>query len=150
MTALMAVLAALAGRIVGRVGVRRSAVVGFVVATVGAATLVPSGAGASPASLSVRFAVMGIGFGLVSAPLTLTAVGDIPERLREAASSTYNAVRQVGAVVSVAVLGAIAPVGVANLQTRLAAAVVLTSALLAGAALLVAVLLPPARLHADL
>jgi DHA2 family methylenomycin A resistance protein-like MFS transporter len=138
MTALMAVLASMAGRIVGRFGVRWTAVFGFAVATVGAATLVDSGAGASPASLSARFAVMGLGFGLVSAPLTMTAVGDIPAPLRETAASAYNAVRQVGAVVSVAVLGAIAPVGagVSNLEGRLAAAVVLTSLLLAGAALL--------------
>src|SRR5262249_41774571 len=120
MTALMAVLASMAGRIVGRFGVRLTAVFGFAVATVGAATLVDSGTGASPASLSARFAVMGLGFGLVSAPLTMTAVGDIPGPLRETAASAYNAVRQVGAVVSVAVLGAIAPVGagVANLDVR--------------------------------
>jgi EmrB/QacA subfamily drug resistance transporter len=150
MTALMAVLAALAGRIIGRFGVRNTAVAGFVLATIGAATLIDAGSGASPTSLAVRFALMGLGFGLVSAPLTLTAVGDIPEALREPASSTYNAVRQVGAVVSVAVLGAIAPVGVPDIETRLAAAVVLTTVLLAATAVLLHAMLRPGLLHADL
>jgi EmrB/QacA subfamily drug resistance transporter len=141
MTASMAVLAVLAGRIVAVVGVRVIAVTGLLIAAAGCLLLVTAGPLVSTAGLSVRFVVLGIGFGLVSAPLTVTAVSAVPASMTGIASSIYNAMRQVGAVVGVAVLGAIASIGGVGSTHRIQVAMLFTSVLLVMSAALVAVLL---------
>jgi DHA2 family methylenomycin A resistance protein-like MFS transporter len=143
MTASMAVLAVLAGRIVAAIGVRIVSVAGLVVAAVGCLTLVAAGPLVTTAGLSARFVVLGVGFGLVSAPLTVTAVSAVPADDTGIASSIYNTMRQVGAVVGVAVLGAIASIGGVGSTHRVQEAMLFTSALLLLSAATVAILLTP-------
>lgn len=141
MTGSMAVLAVLAGRLVAAMGVRRIAVSGLFVSAAGAASLVFTDSSVSTGGLSARFALIGIGFGLVSAPLTVTAVSALPGELTAIASSIYNAMRQVGAVVGVAVLGAIASIGGRGSGHRVHEAMVLTTGLLLACAVALMVLL---------
>jgi EmrB/QacA subfamily drug resistance transporter len=61
--------------------------------------------------------VLGLGIGLVFAPLTTIAMFKVPERLTGAASGTFNTMRQVGAVAGTAAVGAL-------LQNRLASSLV--------------------------
>jgi MFS family permease len=74
--------------------------------------------------------VVGLGIGLVFAPLTTIAMDNVPERLVGAASGTLNTMRQVGSVIGTATVGAL-------LQIRLVAS--LTSVATAHASVL-----PPA------
>jgi DHA2 family methylenomycin A resistance protein-like MFS transporter len=140
MTISMAVLAVLAGRLVAAVGVRLLVVTGLVIAAAGSVTLIAAGPMVTTAGLAFRFAILGVGFGLVSAPLTVTAVSSLSPQLTGIASSVYNAMRQVGAVVGVAVLGAIAAVGGTGSTHRVHQAAALGATLLAASALAIAVL----------
>jgi EmrB/QacA subfamily drug resistance transporter len=71
--------------------------------------------------------LLGLGIGLVFAPLTTIAMHKVPERLAGAASGTLNTMRQVGSVAGTAAVGAL-------LQNRLASS--LTSQATAHAAAL--------------
>ena len=141
MTASMAILAVLAGRMIAAVGVRVLAVTGLVISTVGSISLVTAGQSVATIGLGARFAILGIGFGLVSAPLTVTAVAALPSELTGIASSIYNAMRQVGAVMGVAILGAIAAAGRSGAGHGVHDAVIVTAALLLASATALAVLL---------
>lgn len=107
LTAVMAVLAPLAGRAVALLGVRLVVVVGFLIAAAGTTSLALLPAAAGAGGLVWRFVITGAGFGLMSAPLTAAAVGSLPRSSGGLASSVYNTFRQVGAVLGVALLGAV-------------------------------------------
>jgi MFS transporter, DHA2 family, methylenomycin A resistance protein len=145
MTASMAILAVLAGRMVAAVGVRVLTSTGLVISTAGATTLVTASQSVTTLGLGARFAILGIGFGLVSAPLTVTAVSALPAELTGIASSIYNAMRQVGAVMGVAVLGAIATADRSGASQGVHEAVIVTAALLLVSAAVLAYMLRQQR-----
>jgi MFS transporter, DHA2 family, methylenomycin A resistance protein len=102
-----AVATVLAGKLVGRIGERVPLVLGLVIA--GAATLgllrlqLRTGIGA----IWWNFALLGAGIGLCGTPMSTIAMSAVDVPRAGMASAVLNAVRQVGQVFGVAVLGAL-------------------------------------------
>jgi MFS family permease len=98
----------LSGRLVGRFGARPSLLVAGVMLT--AATLLLTGLTASTPvwRLVAMFAVFGIGFAMVNAPVTTAAVSGMPTDRAGAASAVASTSRQVGVSIGVALCGSLA------------------------------------------
>lgn len=146
-TATIMVIAPLAGILAGRIGVRPVVLTGMalqatallwigIVATltVPYTTLLPA------------FILGGLGMGLTFAPLSSSVVNAVPAHLEGQASGGYNAIRELGGVFGIAILGAIFQ-HVATLPTATAFVDGFRTAVFAGAAIvtlgvLLAVLLP--------
>ncbi|WP_019970580.1 MFS transporter [Mycobacterium sp. 141] len=98
----------LSGRLVGRFGSRPSLLVSGTMIT--AATLMLAGLSAhTPVwQLLVIFAVFGVGFSMVNAPITTTAVSGMPLDRAGAASAVASTSRQVGVSIGVALCGSVA------------------------------------------
>jgi MFS family permease len=99
-----------AGRWVARAGSRQPLVVGCALGALG--TLlgrveVGRGTSLSFGVLALALALAGLGFGITVVPLTSAVLSNVPARLSGMAASATNTARQLGAVVGVAVLGAI-------------------------------------------
>ncbi|ULP36030.1 MFS transporter [Mycolicibacterium rufum] len=102
------VFSPLSGRLVGRFGARPSLVVAGVLITA-ASTMLTFLTAATPVwSLLVVFAVFGIGFSMVNAPITNAAVGGMPLDRAGAASAVTSTSRQVGVSIGVALCGSVA------------------------------------------
>lgn len=112
----------LSGRLVGRYGSRPSLLVAgatITVATMMLATLT----GRTPVwQLLIMFAVFGIGFSMVNAPITTTAVSGMPLDRAGAASAVASTSRQVGVSVGVALCGSVAGGALADTGADFAAA----------------------------
>jgi EmrB/QacA subfamily drug resistance transporter len=116
------VFSPLSGRLVGRFGGRPSLLVAGVLIT--AASLMLTGLSASTpvwAMLTI-FAVFGIGFAMVNAPLTNAAVSGMPLDRAGAASAVTSTSRQIGVSIGVALCGLIAGSALAATATDFAAA----------------------------
>jgi EmrB/QacA subfamily drug resistance transporter len=102
------VFSPLSGRLVGRFGSRPSLLVAGTLIT--AATLMLAGLTATTAvwQLLTIFAVFGIGFALVNAPVTTAAVSGMPTDQAGAASAIASTSRQVGVSIGVALCGSVA------------------------------------------
>jgi EmrB/QacA subfamily drug resistance transporter len=98
----------LSGRMVGRFGSRPSLLVAGTLIT--AATLMLSRLTATTAvwQLLAIFAVFGIGFSMVNAPITNAAVSGMPTDRAGAASAVASTSRQIGVSVGVALCGSVA------------------------------------------
>ena len=100
----------LAGRWVARSGSRVPMIVGCAIAAVGmlvARIELAQGAGLTFVLLALALALAGLGFGVTVVPLTSAVLSHVPARHSGVAASATNTARQLGAVVGVAVLGAI-------------------------------------------
>jgi EmrB/QacA subfamily drug resistance transporter len=97
----------LSGRLVGRFGARPSLLVAGMLIT--AATLLLTRLTVTTAvwQLLVIFAVFGIGFSMVNAPITNAAVSGMPTDRAGAASAVASTSRQVGVSVGVALCGSV-------------------------------------------
>ena len=73
--------------------------------TAGAITLTGLSAGTSSLALVVSYLVFGIGFGLVNAPITNTAMSGMPRAQAGTAAAVASTSRQVGSSLGVAVIG---------------------------------------------
>ncbi|MFE1267847.1 MFS transporter [Streptomyces sp. NPDC058758] len=97
------------GRLVARIGPRAPATAGF--ALMGAGTLVQagttSGSAASVVAGSLGLLLLGFGISYALPSLVVAVMGAVPRELSGVASGALNSARQTGAVVGVAVLGAI-------------------------------------------
>lgn len=104
----------LSGRLVGRFGSRPSLLVAGV--TITAATLLLTRLSATtPVWLVlVIFAVFGIGFAMVNAPITTAAVSGMPLDRAGAASAVASTSRQVGVSIGVALCGSVAGTALAG------------------------------------
>lgn len=101
-------IAPFAGRLIGRVGERITAVVGLLVAAAGLALLALARPGSSyPALLLPAFLAWGAGLGLLTPALVAGAVSAVPERRSGLASAVNNTVRQAGGAIGIAVAGAV-------------------------------------------
>ncbi|CAM5552373.1 MFS transporter [Streptomyces abikoensis] len=118
MAVMCLVFAPLSGRLVGARGPRLPLVLagaaltasGLLVAASGAA--VPTGsAGSSDLLLISAYVLFGIGFGLVNAPITNTAVSGLPRSRAGVAAAVASTSRQVGSSLGVAVIGTAAAAG---------------------------------------
>jgi EmrB/QacA subfamily drug resistance transporter len=109
---MMAVFAPVSGRLVGSRGPRLPlAVAGIAMAT--SATLLTMLTDRSHLVwLVLVYVVFGIGFGLVNAPITNTAVAGMPRSQAGVAAALASTSRQVGAALGVAVVGSVVTAGV--------------------------------------
>ncbi|MBX7448039.1 MFS transporter [Mycolicibacterium sp. 3033] len=98
----------LSGRLVGRFGARPSLVIAGTMIAV-AATMLTFLTGSTPVWwLIIVFAVFGIGFAMVNAPITNAAVSGMPLDRAGAASAVTSTSRQVGVSIGVALCGSVA------------------------------------------
>lgn len=116
------VFSPLSGRLVGRYGSRPSLLVAG--ATITAATILLTRLTADTPvwQLLIMFAVFGIGFSMVNAPITTTAVSGMPLDRAGAASAVASTSRQVGVSIGVALCGSVAGSALAGAGADFAAA----------------------------
>jgi EmrB/QacA subfamily drug resistance transporter len=107
MALMMVVVSPLSGRIVGRRGPRLPLLVSGLCSVVACAMLIGIEPGTSLASLIATYAIFGIGFGFVNAPITNTAVSGMPRAQAGVAAAIATTSRQFGQTLGVAVVGAI-------------------------------------------
>ncbi|HWG63614.1 MAG TPA: DHA2 family efflux MFS transporter permease subunit [Streptosporangiaceae bacterium] len=99
------IFAPLSGRIIGRSGPRRPLLVAGICMTAGAAMLTTLTARTSVWFLLVSYVIFGIGFAMVNAPITNTAVSGMPRAQAGVAAAIASTSRQVGQSLGVAVVG---------------------------------------------
>lgn len=106
--AVMTIIGApLSGRIVGARGPRVPLIVAGVAITASGIMLTRLTAGTSIAWLIAAYVVFGIGFGVVNAPITNTAVSGMPRAQAGVAAAVASTSRQVGGSLGVAIIGAV-------------------------------------------
>ena len=105
MAAMTAVCSPLSGRIVGSRGPRLPLLGAGVALIVSAVTLTRLAPGTTTISLVVSYLLFGLGFGLVNAPITNTAMAGMPIAQAGVAAAVASTSRQVGSSLGVAVIG---------------------------------------------
>ncbi len=116
------VFSPLSGRLVGRYGARPSLVTAGLMITAAAVMLTFLTATTPVWWLLVVFAVFGIGFSMVNAPITNAAVSGMPLDRAGAASAVTSTSRQVGVSIGVALCGSVAGPAMAGVATDFATA----------------------------
>ncbi|MYQ50015.1 MFS transporter [Streptomyces sp. SID4912] len=101
------IVSGIAGRVMHRLSPRLMITTGLLMVTAALLTLLGADAGTSFGSLSWRLLLLGLGMGLVTTPMTATAVASVPHPLAGMAAAGNNAFRQVGGALGPAVLGAL-------------------------------------------
>lgn len=104
--------APLAGRLVGTRGPRLPLLMAGTAMTLSAALFALFEAETSNVTLIIGYAVFGIGFGFVNAPITNTAVSGMPRAQAGVAAAVASTSRQLGQTLGVAVVGAVLASGV--------------------------------------
>ncbi|KAA0023666.1 MFS transporter [Antrihabitans cavernicola] len=99
----LAVLAPIAGKVTARMGSRPPAVVGLLTGVLGCLLLTRVGTGWS--LLAVGTLLLGIGMGLLTAPIVAAAMRSAPPQYAGVASGVNNTARQAGGAFGVACLG---------------------------------------------
>jgi MFS family permease len=112
----------LSGRMVGRFGSRPSLLIAGTLITAATLMLARLTATTPVWQLLAIFAVFGIGFSLVNAPVTNAAVSGMPTDRAGAASAVASTSRQVGVSVGVALCGSVAGTALATMGTDFAVA----------------------------
>ena len=123
MAVMTALLPVVSGRMVARSGARLPLVIGGVAIAVAGCLLLTLDVDTSLLLVAVAYVVFGIGFGMINAPITNTAVSGMPVAQAGVAAGVASTSRQVGSALGVAVLGSLvtAQLG-ASLTTGFAAA----------------------------
>ncbi|WP_375489920.1 MFS transporter [uncultured Jatrophihabitans sp.] len=106
------VFAPLSGRVVASRGPRLPLIAAGALMTIGALLLVPTSAHESTFALIATYTVFAMGFGIVNAPITNTAVSGMPRAQAGVAAAVASTSRQVGAALGVAVVGSVLASGV--------------------------------------
>ncbi len=106
-TIVIAVVAPLTGRVVGRRGARLPLVFSGLFLAAGTAVLIFTRPTTGYWLLALGYLALGLGFGLVNPPISNTAVSGMPPAQAGTASAVASTARQVGAVLGVAVLGSV-------------------------------------------
>jgi EmrB/QacA subfamily drug resistance transporter len=107
MAAMTAVLPPISGRMVARHGARLPLVVGGLGIATGGGLLLALDVDTPLVLIVVAYVVFGIGFGMVNAPITNTAVSGMPLAQAGVAAGVASTSRQVGSALGVAVLGSL-------------------------------------------
>lgn len=107
MTGTSLIVSGPAGRLMHRISTRGMITVGLLMVTASMVSLLGVAADTSFGALSWRLILLGLGMGLVTTPMTATAVGSVPHPLAGMAAAGNNAFRQVGGALGPAVLGAL-------------------------------------------
>ncbi|MBD0863431.1 MFS transporter [Gordonia sp. zg691] len=105
---------ALAGKMMHQIQARFMIGGGLAMVAVAQFALLDLDAETSFASISWRLIILGLGMGLVMAPMTATAVSSVPYHLAGMAAAGNNTFRQVGGALGPAVLGALLTAGAVN------------------------------------
>jgi EmrB/QacA subfamily drug resistance transporter len=121
MAAVTAIMSTLTGRIIARRGNRMPLLLAGVCLIVACLALTSIAPDTPLVQLLLAYAVFGLGFGSVNAPITNTAVSGMPRAQAGVAAAVASTSRQVGVTLGVAVAGAI-------VSSRLAAGADLSSA----------------------
>ncbi|MFE7272943.1 MFS transporter [Streptomyces sp. NPDC057623] len=108
----MFLCAPLSGRLVGTRGPRLPLLIAGTAMTLSAAMFALFEAETSNVTLIIGYAVFGIGFGFVNAPITNTAVSGMPRAQAGVAAAVASTSRQLGQTLGVAVVGAVLASGV--------------------------------------
>lgn len=116
------VFSPLSGRLVGRYGARPSLLVSGVMIAVASTVLALLPESAPVWALMTVFAVFGIGFSMVNAPITNAAVSGMPLDRAGAASAVTSTSRQIGVSIGVALCGSVAGAALAGTGDFTAAA----------------------------
>jgi MFS family permease len=142
-TAAPAVTAPIAGLLSDRLGGRRIVAIGVALQAIGIGWLAAEITATVPyVDLIPPFLIAGTGLGFFFAPITRLTLGYAPGQLEGIASGTSNALRQVGTVLGVAVLGSVFSAAGAlgspgQFTTGLRAALTVSAVILAASALVV-------------
>ncbi len=112
----------LSGRMVGRFGSRPSLLVAGVLLTAAPLLLTQLNAETPVWQLLAIFAVFGVGFSMVNAPITNAAVSGMPTDRAGAASAIASTSRQVGVSIGVALCGSVAGAALAMMGADFAVA----------------------------
>ncbi|MGW3291135.1 MFS transporter [Streptomyces sp. NPDC001002] len=108
----MFLCAPFSGRLVGSRGPRLSLLIAGTAMTVSAVMFAAFDAETSNVTLFIGYAVFGIGFGFVNAPITNTAVSGMPRAQAGVAAAVASTSRQLGQTLGVAVIGAVLASGI--------------------------------------
>ncbi|MES9505139.1 MFS transporter [Streptomyces sp. NPDC000609] len=114
MAALTFVCAPLSGRLVGSRGPRLSLLVAGVAMTACGLLFAVLDAETDNVLLFTGYVLFGLGFGMVNAPITNTAVSGMPRSQAGVAAAVASTSRQIGGTLGVAVIGAVLAAGVAG------------------------------------
>jgi EmrB/QacA subfamily drug resistance transporter len=114
MAAMTAIFSPLSGRIVGGRGPRLPLIFAGIAITVSAITLTMLSANTSTLSLVTSYLIFGLGFGLVNAPITNTAMSGMPRAQAGVAAAVASTSRQVGSALGVAVIGSVVVSGLSG------------------------------------
>ncbi|TIH40989.1 DHA2 family efflux MFS transporter permease subunit [Subtercola vilae] len=101
----------ISGRLVGRFGTRPSLVIAGTLLAASAVSLTFLTATTPDAQLLVSYVLFGLGFGMVNAPITTTAVSGMPLSQAGVAAGLASTSRQVGVSVGVALAGTVTGAG---------------------------------------
>jgi EmrB/QacA subfamily drug resistance transporter len=107
LTGAIIVTAPLAGQVAGRIGSRWPMTVGMALAGTGMLLLERITPTTSYGALWWNMLMLGVGMGMVMAPMTAAVTSTVPRARAGMASGTTNATREVGGVFGIALLGAI-------------------------------------------
>jgi EmrB/QacA subfamily drug resistance transporter len=105
LAAAMALFAPISGRIIGSRGPRLPMLIAGAGMTVGGAALTGLTNRTSEGWLLMAYIVFGLGFGMVNAPITNTAVSGMPRDQAGVAAAVASTSRQIGQTLGVAVVG---------------------------------------------
>jgi DHA2 family methylenomycin A resistance protein-like MFS transporter len=123
LTVVFVLVGPLIGRVTPRVGHRAPMAAGAAFLAVGSLLALRVGPSAGWDAVVVPFAVIGLGYGLLSTPMAAAALGAVPPERAGMASSTNLTARLVGGVFGVAVLGSFLPTGAGATPTAFTAGV---------------------------
>ncbi len=107
LAAMAVVFGPISGRLVGSYGTRPSLAVAGVFTTAGALVLTHVRPGDSHWVLFGAYLLFGIGFGMLNAPITNTAVSGMPRSQAGVAAAVASTSRQTGASLGVAIVGSV-------------------------------------------
>ncbi|GGW81055.1 MFS transporter [Streptomyces lomondensis] len=110
--------APLSGRLVGTRGPRLSLLIAGLAMTASGVLFAAFEAETSNVTLFLGYALFGVGFGFVNAPITNTAVSGMPRAQAGVAAAVASTSRQLGQTLGVAVVGAVLAAGVGSSSYR--------------------------------
>ncbi|MCT4352791.1 MFS transporter [Streptomyces sp. Je 1-79] len=116
MASMTLVFAPLSGRLVGARGPRLPLLIAGTAMAAGCLPFAAFEAETHDPMLFAGYVVFGVGFGMVNAPITNTAVSGMPRSQAGVASAVASTSRQIGQTLGVAVVGAVLAAGVGTLS----------------------------------
>lgn len=151
LTVAFALTGPLIGRVIDRAGHRAPMTAGAALLALGAVLLLRVHPSTSYGAIWWPFAIIGVGYGLLSTPMAATVLGAVPRERTGMASSTNLTARLAGGVFGIAILGALLPAGTGGqgyagqFSSGLHAALLIAAGVALTGAILAATLIPPRR-----